>query len=458
MSRIDTNTRTDLEIGHIFQRDPPMGDHQTKNTQPTRRDIFVNLGLFQFLSFVRRGVFYTFMISYLFGLMQTVTYTALLGTLNMVGSALGQNFLWGRIADRYNIRTKLIVAGESIAAVAYFIVFQVHRSLLSGQTNFQAGLSLIVGLSILEFFWSMSDVGWAALLTEVTTTKNRASAIGTLNFIASLGRMIGINFAGYLYSNGEGFRQGTIFYIVITMLLVGVTLMWITSRSTNRLNKKAEDRNAGSPADKGSIGYDKKTYKWFLISLIVIVIGTSCVSQVFLLFIQLPGGLMATDPEMSLILTAFTVGGMLMSLTCGWLADKFGKALVLFAGLILAILTPLFYGAAANVPIIALVYGLNGASFWIILTVGFAFAGDIIPEDRRGRLFSRYNTVMALSWGPAGLLVGGPLADAQVKVLQLSAFTAYVNVFYVSSIIVALGTIIFGFKVLRQKSVDQASP
>jgi MFS family permease len=454
MSRISTNTRTGLEIGHILQCDPPMGDYQMKSAQPTRRDIFVNLGLFQFLSFVRRGVFYTFMISYLFDLMHTVTYTALLGTLNMVGSALGQNFLWGRIADRYNIRTKLIIAGESIAAIAYFIVFQVHRSLLGGQTNFQAGLSLIVGLSILEFFWSMSDVGWAALLTEVTTTKNRASAIGTLNFIASLGRMIGINFAGYLYDNGEGFRQGTIFYIVITMLLVGVTLMWITSRSTSRPNKKNEDRNAESPTDKGSIGYDKKTYKWFLISLIVIVIGTSCVSQVFLLFIQLPGGLMATDPEMSLILTAFAVGGMLMSLTCGWLADKFGKGLILFAGLILAILTPLAYGMASTVQIMALFYGLNGASFWIILTVGFAFAGDIIPEDRRGRLFSRYNTVIALSWGPAGLLVGGPLADAQVKVLLLSAYTAYVNVFYVSSIIVALGTAIFGFKVLKQNITE----
>jgi MFS family permease len=238
------------------------------------------------------------------------------------------------------------------------------------------------------------------------------------------------------------------------MLLVGVTLMWITSRSTSRPNKKNEDRNAESPTDKGSIGYDKKTYKWFLISLIVIVIGTSCVSQVFLLFIQLPGGLMATDPEMSLILTAFAVGGMLMSLTCGWLADKFGKGLILFAGLILAILTPLCYGMASTVPIMALFYGLNGASFWIILTVGFAFAGDIIPEDRRGRLFSRYNTVIALSWGPAGLLVGGPLADAQVKVLLLSAYTAYVNVFYVSSIIVALGTAIFGFKVLKQNITE----
>ena len=429
-----------------------------ENTQPTRKNIFVNLGLFQFLSFVRRGVFYTFMITYLFHLMQTITDTAMLGTLNMIGSALGQNFLWGKIADRYNLRTKLIITGESIAAVAYFIVFQIHKALINSQSNFLAGLSLIVGLSFLEFFWSMSDVGWAALLTDMTTTKNRASIIGALNFIASLGRMIGITFAGYLYMNGEGFRQGTIFYIVITMLLVGAALVWITSRSTGKSAKRSEDKNVKDQSVTAPTGYDRKAYKWFLISLIIIVIGTSCVSQVFLIFIQLPGGLMATDQEMSLILTAYAVGGMIMSLTCGWLADRFGKGLVLLAGLILAIWTPLFYGFASTVPAMVLFYGLNGASFWIILTLGFAFAADIIPEDRRGRMFGRYNTVMALSWGPAGLLVGGPLADMQVKLLNLPPFIAYVNAFYVSSIIVALGTAIFGFKVLRQKTAKEPRP
>jgi MFS family permease len=97
------------------------------------------------------------------------------------------------------------------------------------------------------------------------------------------------------------------------------------------------------------------------------------------------------------------------------------------------------------------IYGLKGVAFWTMQTVGFAFAGDIIPEDRRGRLFSRYNTVMALSWGPAGLLVGGPLADIQTRSFGLSPHAAYVNAFYASSILVAFGTILFAVKVARAK-------
>ena len=419
--------------------------------QPTQKGIFLNLGLFRFLSFVRRGVFYTFMINYLFDLMQTVTLTTLLGTFNMMTSALGQNLLWGRISDRYKLRTKLIIAGESIAATTYFVVFLIHKSFLDMQANFTAGLSLIVGLSFLEFFWSMSDVGWAALLTDVTTSRTRGGIVGALNFIASLGRMIGIIFAGFLYNNGEGFRQGTIFYIVIAMLFASATIMWITSRSTKKSRIKPEEtvRNA---VEKTLASHNEKIYKWFLVSLIVTVIGAACISQVFLIFLRLPEGLHVSDSEQSFILTAWTLGGMLTSLLSGWLADRIGRAKVLFIGLSLAILTPSLYGLAANVLIMAVIYGLNGVAFWTMQTVGFAFAGDIIPEDKRGRLFSRYNTVMALGWGPAGLLIGGPLADVQTRSFGLPPHTAYINTFYASSILVAFGTILFAVKVARLKT------
>ncbi|MGQ9744330.1 MAG: MFS transporter [Candidatus Bathycorpusculaceae bacterium] len=416
--------------------------------QKTRKYVLFNLGLFQFLSFVRRGVFYTFMINYLFDLMQTVTLTTLLGTLDMVSSALGQNLLWGKISDRYRLRARLIIAGESIAAVTYLIVFSIHKSLLNVQANFAAGASLIVGLSFLEFFWSMSDVGWAALLTDITTTKTRGAIVGTLNFIASMGRMIGISFAGFLYNNGEGFRQGTIFYIVITMLVASATLMWITSMFTEKVNGKTKEVIAKNEKIEISVkGIERQIYKWFLISLIIIVIGTACINQVFLLFIKLPEGLNVSDPEMSLILTAWTLGGMITSLLSGWLADRIGRAFVLFTGLILATITPSLYHLASNVLGMALIYGLNGVGFWTIQTVGFAFAGDIIPENKRGRLFSRYNTVMALGWGPAGFLVGGPLADVQTKIFGLTPYASYVNTFYTSSILTAIGTVLFALKV-----------
>jgi MFS family permease len=155
---------------------------------------------------------------------------------------------------------------------------------------------------------------------------------------------------------------------------------------------------------------------------------------------------------MSFILTAWTLGGMLASLSSGWLADKFGRVRMLFTGFALGILTPLLYAAASTFEAMALVYGLNGVGFWITQTVGFAFAGDLIPEDKRGRLLSRYNAVMALSWGPAGLFVGGPLADFQTRSLGIPTYMAYANTFYASAAIVTVGTLLFAAKIATSKT------
>jgi MFS family permease len=382
--------------------------------------------------------------------MGTVTWTAALGTLNMIGSSLGQNLLWGRICDKYKARTKLIISGEMIAALTYVLVFFIHRFLRDSGSDFNAGLSLILGLSILEFFWSMSDVGWAALLTDITTTQNRGKVIGTLNFIASVGRMTGVIYSGFLYNDGEGFLNGTIFYIVIALLLTGVSLMIFTSRRI-KTEKTEEPCTTTTQEKSASDKHNEKKYRMFLISLIVVVLGAASINQIFLLFLQLPNGLNFSDPQMTFVVSAWTIGGMIASLAAGRLSDRLGRIKVLVIGLILAMTTPLFYNFASSFPLMLIVYGLNGMSFWTIQTVGFVFAGDLIPAEKRGRLLGRYNTVIALSWGPAGILIGGPLADLQVGRLGLSPLTAYVNAFYASSIIVLIGTGLFVTKIVRAK-------
>jgi MFS family permease len=196
-------------------------------------------------------------------------------------------------------------------------------------------------------------------------------------------------------------------------------------------------------------GKSEKTYWWFLVSLIIIILGAASVSQIFLLFIKLPQGLNFTDTEKSLVLSAWTVGGMITSLAAGRLSDRFGRSKVFLFGLILAAATPLFYSYASTVPLMAFIYGLNGVSFWTIQTVGFVLAGDLIPKTKRGRLLSKYNTVMALSWGPAGILIGGPFADLQVQRLGMSSYSAYVNAFYASAILVFVGAVLFAIKIGR---------
>jgi len=64
---------------------------------------------------------------------------------------------------------------------------------------------------------------------------------------------------------------------------------------------------------------------------------------------------------------------------------------------------------------------------------------------------SRYNSVLALSWGPAGFLIGGPFADFQTEILKVPTRDAYVNAFFVSSLLVLLGTSLFFAKIRRER-------
>jgi len=432
-----------------------------------RRPTLYGLWSFQFLTMMRRGVFYSFMYIYLFSLLGNVTTTATLGTFTMLLSAAGQNLLWGKISDRYRLRAQLVVIGEVVAGFAYIIVFFVHRYFIEAGNDFTAGLALVTGLSILEFFWSMSDVGWAALVTDITTPETRGGFVGAINFVMSIGRMTGILIAGYLYLDGLGFRQGTIFYVVSTMLVAGAVVMWLVSRAVKPREiptfldtAKKEGRNSvdefqSSPTTGSG---NEFAFVWYLAALTIIVLGAASVNQIFPLFLKLNAGLAATDLEVSFILSAWTVGGMTASLVAGRLADRLGRATVIVAGLILAAATPLFYGVAPTVMTMAVVYGINGVAFMTLQTAGFALAGDIIPPPRRGRLLSRYNAVMALTWGPAGLLIGGPIADIQTRVLGASARTAYINAFVVSSVLIACGTLVFVAKVKGRAAKDRLSP
>jgi len=422
------------------------------------KQALLGLWSFQFLTFMRRGVFYSFMYIYLFSLLGNITTTAALGTLTMLMSAVGQNFLWGKISDRYRLRAQLVVVGEVVAGLTYIGVFLVHKFFIDSGSDFSAGLSLIIGLALLEFFWSMSDVGWAALLTDITTLETRGSFVGSINFVMSVGRMTGITMASVLYAEGSGFRQGTIFYLVAAMLMSGAIIMWLVSRSVKSSSASVpqdsrEKEKTLLPNEPRVSVYssleNEQAFLWFLIALTIIVLGVASVNQIFPIFLQLNDGLAANDLEVGFILSAWTLGGMTASLAAGKLADKIGRLVVILAGLLVAAATPVFYGFVPNVGFMALVYGLNGMAFMTLQTAGFALAGDIIPEHRRGRLLSRYNSVMALSWGPAGLLIGGPIADVQTRVLGASARTAYVNAFFVSSSLIVLGTLVFFAKVRR---------
>ncbi|MFX1440277.1 MAG: MFS transporter, partial [Promethearchaeota archaeon] len=134
---------------------------------------FTGLSTFQFLAFFRRSIVYTFLSIYLRSLGLSTTEVTLMATVGMIGNTLAQSLLWGNLLDKYRRPTEFVVAGEFFAGVAHIFMVLGYMFFLGLNQLIIAGYVIIFSLGGIEVFWSMSNVGWSALISELTEDDER---------------------------------------------------------------------------------------------------------------------------------------------------------------------------------------------------------------------------------------------------------------------------------------------
>ena len=93
----------------------------------------------------------------------------------MVINIIFQTFVWGAFSDKYQLRRTLIVCGEILAGFGTVLVWYAHTLTAN---LILAGYVIIMGLSIVEIFWSMSNVGWSALISDIYPQEDRNTIQG----------------------------------------------------------------------------------------------------------------------------------------------------------------------------------------------------------------------------------------------------------------------------------------
>jgi len=403
------------------------------------------------MAMARRGLFYTFLSIYLkVGLGLSVTATTLLASLTMIANSASQTFVWGKISDKYQARTILVVIGETIAAFGYILVYFLHIHLLNTIGSAAAAYSIIAGLSILEFFWSMSNLGWSALISDLSTSQERGKLMSIISSVGGIGRIVGISVSGFLYDwggEGGGFKNGILFFFASGIMLVSAVVIWYATRSAEQIAKsKQTDENVFKQKTMIPTSHNFQRFYWFLASIFIIGLGTYSILQILVLYVELDSPISATSLDIAMIRNSASIASIIASLLAGSLADKIGRKNALGLGLSLAVATPLLYMFAQNVTQMIMVNSLNGISMALMNVVGYLLASDLIPAEQRGRLFGQYNAVSYISFGIAGTLVGGPIADYLINT-GISEAAAYVTTFQVASAISLIGVIIFALKV-----------
>jgi MFS family permease len=413
----------------------------------------VGLSSFQFMAMVRRGLFYTFLSLYLREILGlSVTETTLLASLTMIANSVSQTFVWGKISDKYQWRASLVVIGETVAAFGYVTVYFIHAYMLELNSPITAAYIIIGGLAILEFFWSMSNLGWSALISDLTTPKERGGLMSIVSSVGGVGRIVGTSVSAVFYNWGSiagGFTSGLLFYFASTIMLVSAALIWFSARSSEKIKTDMQtNETTESAQDSGQQGTN--VFSWFLTSLFIVGFGAFSILQIFIYYISLDSPINASSFEIAMIRNSSSIAIIITSLLAGLLADRIGRKKALGLGFILMVVTPLFYILAQNAIQMMIFNSLNGIARALMTVVGYLVAADLIPADRRGRLFGQYNAITYMSFGLAGTVLGGPIADYLISTGSTIA-DAYINTFQVASVVSLMGTIIYAVKVKTKK-------
>lgn len=458
---------------------------KSRTNRASATTIFWGLSSFQILAMFRRGLFYTFLSIYMRNFLKlSVTMTTLYATIPMFLSSFCQMFVWGHFSDKWQKRRTLIIIGEIIAGTLLVITYLIHAQV--AKTNLQtSGLVIIGGLSIIEIFWSMSNIGWSALISDLYPSQERSRVMSQLTGIGGLGRIVGISLGGALYEgffrfqyDGWGFHEGLLFYLSSAAMLLstiplffvpegGINAQHVVTESTEELvsnlpnqeEKLLQDPLSSDPQQKQISTSSQQSRQFigifvvFLVVLVFINFGRNSVSVIYSQYLTLEG-LYSQDMDsvlLSFVANTRSVATIVIGITAAKISKKIGNGRTLIIGAIIATCYLLFTAIARTLSLVFIGSFLAGTSDIIIGAASYAYAAELIPEEKRGKLFGVYNATFFLSWGLASTVITGPLIDNLLGKGYAEIY-AYQRGFFVAIGITIVGILIFsGLEMYRKK-------
>lgn len=411
----------------------------TKNVIESSSRTFLGLSSFQMLAMFRRGLFYTYLSIYLKDFLNmSVWETTLYATLPMIMSVIFQNFVWGPISDKFQRRRTLIISGELLAGIGTFTIWLIHFSF---ENLYVAGYVIIIGLSCVEMFWSMSNIGWSAIISDLYPSQKRSKVMGQLTSLGGLGRIIGIFIGGLLYDKGIGFRNGPLFIVASFVMFVSTIPMLFSPEGGISLEEKEnEDPIMTNEKNQGNIFI----FIIFIVALIFINFGRNSIAVPYSQYLSLESGFAVDSIMLSFIANSRSVAVMIIGLMAGFLSKKFGHSRTLIIGSSIGIIALIITATTIHLQLIFIGSFLIGTAEVIIYASSYAIGSILMPARIRAKLFAVYNTTFFLSWGTASTLISGPLIDFLIVNGKSEVF-AYQIAFLVGALICFIGLIIFIF-------------
>jgi MFS family permease len=374
----------------------------------------------------------------------------------MVLNVLFQTAVWGRLSDRLQKRRLLVIVGELLAAVGTVLVWLLHARAPGRQA---AGFVIIWGLTIIEIFWSMSNIGWSAYISDAYPPERRASVQGNLQSLGGLGRILGVWAGGAFYDmfgrgyEGWGFAEGSLFFVSSAVMVISVIPMFFIPEGGLRQGLALQPGGAAQPPRPGPAQPRRSLgpFLLFLVGMTFVNFGRNAPSVINSQYLFLDSGFAVSSAALSTIINMFSVAVVLSGFAVGRWGKNARSSVLLVAGTLSAMAGLLLYNVARQVWLIYAANLFGGASEVLVFASAYAIASALIPPERRATLFGLFNATFFLSWGVSATFISGPLVDSLVRAGRSQLFA------YRVSYLVALGITAVGLVMLLFQARSRAS-
>ncbi len=414
----------------------------------SKNRIFLGISTFQALTMFRRGLFYSYLSIYLrYYLGLSVTETTLFATLPMILNVVFQMFVWGVLSDKYQKRRTLIILGEISAALSTFIVWLIHTF---PDSRIAAGYVIIIGLAFVEIFWSMSNVGWTAIISDFYPEESRTSIQGRLAVVGGIGRIIGVWIGGIAYDGlsrfyeGWGFDKGILFFIASGIMLLSTIPMFFMPEGG--IGKSPESKSLGPSiiTDPGLFRSLTRPFIVFLVAMIFVNFGRNSIAVIKTQYLVMDQGFNVSSSLLSYIVNMQSLATLISGIWLSRFAKKFNEKVLLYLGAIAAMFYLFGYAFGRGLVIIFGSDFLAGVAEVIIFSSSYTYASKLIPPEHRGKHFALFNATYFLSWGVAGTLIAGPVVDLMIR-SGASELMSYQMAFVSAAVLVLFGVLMLGF-------------
>ncbi len=316
----------------------------------------------------------------------------------------------GVISDRIG-RRKLLIFGIALSSVG---------SLLCAIAN--SIYLLIVGRGLWGFGAALFFLNNTTILIDLFKSKKRGRALGTFQGIQFVGSLIGAPI-GAFFASLIGYSS--VFYITFGILCLSLILAF-TSKELKEVGASSSSSNSQPSIRKALASLlDRNILVICVICFSRMFIMTGAMSTVFPLYLFETLGF---NVSVIGVITAARTGGFIVAtIASGYLSDRFGRKIVILAGLLIEIPCLYIYTVTQSFGLITVVGILDGVGAGLVSATLIVLLSEIVKPEFRGVSIGLYRTFLDI----------GGIAGPIVFIIIATQFGIYLS-FYIGAVILAL--------------------